>query len=147
MAEEVIPATLHREEEEIITGDETILLVEDEASVRKVAARMLQTSGYHVLAASNGSEAIRTCEEYRGEIHLLLTDVVMPGMSGRELEKRLREVRPELRVLFMSGYLPDAIGHHGVLEPGTIFLHKPFGRKELRQKVRRALGTRQSAHG
>lgn len=138
--EEAAPETGAREEEDPMAGDETILVVEDEDAVRKVAARMLEAAGYQVITASNGDEALRTCEQHPGEIHLLLTDVVMPGMSGRHLANQVREMRPGVRVLFMSGYSPSAITHHGVLDPGTLFLHKPFRGKELRQKVQRALG-------
>ena len=144
LMDETAPATVPKEEEEVLAGTETILVVEDEDAVREVAARMLRSAGYRVLTASNGSEALSSCEGHPEKIHLLLTDVVMPGMSGRQLAKRMREVRPELQILYMSGYLPSAIGHHGVLEPGEVFLHKPFNGKELRRKVRRALGTRQN---
>jgi two-component system, cell cycle sensor histidine kinase and response regulator CckA len=126
-------------------GRETILLVEDEDAVRKVAVRMLQTAGYRVLAAANGGEALLTCEEHEGEIDLLVTDVVMPQMSGRRLAERLRRLQPNLRTLFMSGYTDDAIVRHGVLPPGTKFIGKPFNEAEFARKVRDTLDTEPSA--
>jgi PAS domain S-box-containing protein len=120
-------------------GHETILVVEDEEVVRKLARRILVSAGYMVLTAANGGEAILTCEQYRGPIHLMLTDVVMPKMSGKELGDRLAKVRPDLRVLYMSGYTDNAIVHHGVLDPGTRFVGKPFNAADLTRAVREAL--------
>jgi PAS domain S-box-containing protein len=118
---------------------ETILVVEDDEAVRSIATRMLAGAGYQVLTAANGGEGLLTCEAHAGEIHLLLTDVVMPQMGGRVFAERLAQVRPGLKVLFMSGYTDDAIVHHGILDPGTHFVSKPFTQAELLAKVRDVL--------
>jgi two-component system, cell cycle sensor histidine kinase and response regulator CckA len=134
--------TLHgRDETDFLpSGSETVLLVEDEPSVRDLAHRLLNQQGYKVLEAANGEEALRVVQEHIGEkIHLLLTDVVMPQMGGKELANQLKNLRPDVKVLFTSGYTDDAIVHHGVLEPGTHFLQKPFSPKTLTHKVREAL--------
>src|SRR5881396_2639989 len=107
-------------------GSETILLVEDEHLVRLLARKVLERAGYRVLVAAGGAEALELAERYAGPIHLLLTDVVMPGMNGRALMRRLAPLRPDLRVLYMSGYADEAVAQHGVLDPGTAFLQKPF---------------------
>jgi signal transduction histidine kinase len=120
-------------------GTETILLVEDEAGVRRLSLTVLETQGYVVLEAASGDIALQVARAETGPIHLVVTDVVMPGMSGRELWDRLRALRPDSRVLFMSGYTDDAIARHGVLEPGIAFLQKPFTPFSLAQKVRELL--------
>jgi signal transduction histidine kinase/ActR/RegA family two-component response regulator len=120
-------------------GNETILIVEDEDGVRRVAERMLHPRGYRVLAAANGTEALRQCDEHSGQIDLLLTDVVMPEMSGRELAARLAKLSPGLKVLFMSGYADDTIVRQDMLNPGSRFLGKPFSREDLLRKVRQVL--------
>jgi two-component system, cell cycle sensor histidine kinase and response regulator CckA len=120
------------------TGSETILLVEDAPDVRKLATRILTGGGYRVLSAAGGDEAERVAREHVGELHLLLTDVVMPGMSGRELAERLSGKTP-LRVLYMSGYTDDAVVRHGVLEEGVKFIQKPFTPRGLLAKVREVL--------
>jgi len=121
-------------------GDETVLLVEDEDAVRVLMARILNDFGYTVVTASGGQEALNIASQHTGqEIHLLLSDVVMPQMSGVELADRLRMVRPQTKVLYMSGYTDDAIIHHGVLEPGVEFMGKPFSPPMLARKVREVL--------
>jgi CheY-like chemotaxis protein len=118
---------------------ETILLVEDEDAVRTLVRDALKATGYAVLEASHGHEALLICERHAGRIDLMVTDVVMPEMSGRELADRLAPVRPGLQVLYMSGYTDNAVVHHGVLDPGTTFLQKPFGPGVLLRKVREVL--------
>jgi CheY-like chemotaxis protein len=125
--------------EELLQGRETILLAEDQPDVRALARDVLQLSGYTVLEARDGAEALDVAERERAPIHLLLTDVIMPQMNGRELAAQLRARRPGLRVLFMSGYTDDARVPHEVLEPGTAFLQKPFSPDALGRKVRELL--------
>ena len=120
-------------------GCETILLVEDEPALRRITQELLQASHYKVLTAANGAEAIATSRRHKGSVDLLLTDVVMPGMSGRELAKELLSDRPQMGVLYMSGYTDNAIVHHGVLDVGMLLLSKPFTGEELTRKVREAL--------
>jgi DNA-binding NtrC family response regulator len=120
-------------------GWETVLLVEDEETVRDLAAETLQQNGYQVLPAANAEEALAVCESYQEPIHLLLTDVVMPGMSGRQLAEKLCSRFPDLKVLYMSGYAENAISHHGVLDPGIAFLAKPFPINTLVNRVRQVL--------
>jgi CheY-like chemotaxis protein len=100
---------------------------------------MLQRLGYEVLQAGTPAEALQLAQRHAGPLHLLLTDVVMPRMSGRDLATRVVALRPDIRQLFMSGYTADVIAHHGVLEPGVHFLQKPFSAQELTAKVREAL--------
>ena len=125
--------------EEAPRGDETILLAEDEGAVRDLAAGFLRDLGYTVLEAPNGREASAACSGYSGSIDLLVTDVVMPGMSGRELAERLGAMRPGIKVLYMSGYTDDSIVHHGVLEEGVHFIQKPFSMVPFARKVREVL--------
>jgi len=120
-------------------GSETVLLVEDEPQVRDLVLAVLKTRGYRVLCSENGAEAMRLEREHPGRIHLLITDVVMPGMSGRELAEHLLSLRPELKVLFMSGYTDDAVLRHGVIAPGSAFLQKPFALEDLLQRTRALL--------
>jgi CheY-like chemotaxis protein len=121
------------------TGTETIVVVEDEEALRNVATRALTAAGYTVLAAADGEEALRAVARHAGAIHLLVSDVIMPGMGGATLAQELTARRPELRVLYMSGYTDDAIVRHGVLEAGTHFLAKPFTAPDLTRKVREVL--------
>jgi PAS domain S-box-containing protein len=122
-------------------GSETILIVEDEAAVLALSRRALEKQGYTVLAAANPADALRLVERHGGAIHLLLTDVVMPGMSGRELAEQLAARRAGIRVLYMSGYPGDAIAQGGTLAPGSAFLSKPFAPDGLARKVRDVLDT------
>ena len=132
-------ATNESQSKSATQGRETILLVEDEEIVRNLAREILQTYGYSVLTAANGSEGLRIGQEFEGQIDLMITDVIMPLMSGREMTEKLKEIRPDLRVLFMSGFTDDAIVHHGVLEESVSFLQKPFSPDALAKKAREIL--------
>jgi CheY-like chemotaxis protein len=143
--DEAGPREPRAREEEAAPGTETVLLAEDESGVRRLAAASLKRLGYTVIEASNGGEALLACEEHDGPIHLLITDVVMPQMSGRLLANRLAAIRPDMRVLFMSGYTDDAIVRHGVLDEGVPFIGKPFLPHDLARKVREALDARAPA--
>jgi CheY-like chemotaxis protein len=121
------------------SGSETILLVEDEPVVRHLVAEILEASGYTVLQAGEGPSALELLRRHRGALHLVVTDVVMPGMSGPEVAQAVTSMRPGTQVLYISGYTDSAIGHHGVLEPGIAFLQKPFNAEELNRKVRALL--------
>ncbi len=120
-------------------GGETVLVVEDEDGVRKLLTHVLTRRGYQVLEASNGEEALRIYEERAADIHLVLTDMVMPKMTGRELARQVREMRPDARVIFMSGYTNDVLVRTGALGPGMSFLQKPLRPEVLATKVREAL--------
>jgi CheY-like chemotaxis protein len=122
-----------------LRGTETVLVVEDQEQVRRVTRKVLEARGYRVLVATNGPQALELSEEYKGTIDILVTDVMMPGMSGRDVAVRLAKRRPKMRVLFVSGYADESIVHHGVLEPGVALLQKPFTADELARKVRDVL--------
>jgi PAS domain S-box-containing protein len=124
-------------------GSETVLLVEDEESVRQLVRETLEAKGYKVLEADHGAAALRIVSAHQGAIDMLITDVVMPGMSGRELARQLATSHPQTKVLYLSGYTEDAIVHQGVLDPGTAFLQKPFTLQMLSRKVREVLSSRQ----
>jgi PAS domain S-box-containing protein len=125
--------------EELPRGKETVLVVEDEEKVRKLIVEILGRQGYRVLEASHGDEALVIHEKHDGPIHLILVDVVMPGMSGSELAKHLASLRPETKILYMSGYTDNAIVHHGVLARGVNYIQKPFTMDGLTRKVRKVL--------
>ena len=131
---------VHEKKENILTrGTETILVVEDELGVRNLTKRVLEASGYTVHTAASGGEAFLTCERIGDSIHLMLTDIVMPEMSGRELAERLVKICPNMKVLYMSGYTEDTIVHHGVLDQNMNFISKPFSLPALTAKVREVL--------
>jgi len=118
---------------------ETILLVEDEEALRSAARRILDAAGYTVLTAEDGNNALLIAAQYIGDVHLLLTDVVMPHMSGVALAEKLSNVRPMLKVLYMSGYADNAVVEHCVLVAGTHFVSKPFTNEDLTRHVREVL--------
>lgn len=126
---------------EITKGNESILLVDDDPSIRDIVNMMLETSGYRVVEAASPAEAIELAEKHSGEIRLLITDVIMPEMNGRDLAMHLEPLYPNLKCLFMSGYTATAIAQHGVLDEDVMFIQKPFSLDELNGKVRTALGT------
>lgn len=119
---------------------ETVLVVEDENLVLDVASRILTQQGYHVLAARSGAEAMALLDGHAGTIHLLLTDVVMPGATGKEVATMVTELRPEIRVLYMSGYSESVIASQGVIDQGITLLSKPFRAPDLLEHVRAVLG-------
>jgi CheY-like chemotaxis protein len=120
-------------------GAETVLLVEDEPLVRALSRKVLQRAGYRVLSAGGGPEALDLADQQEEPIHLLLTDVVMPGMSGRDVVRHLSPKHPAMKVLYVSGYADEAVARHGVLDPGTWFIQKPFTPEALTRKVREVL--------
>lgn len=117
-------------------GTETILLTEDDTEVRNFARRVLEENGYTILEASGGSEAIHFCKKQKSQIHLLLTDVVMPGMSGKTLVERIKRLYPKMKIIFISGYTDNAIVHQRILEPGVTLIQKPFSPRQLLEKIR-----------
>jgi two-component system cell cycle sensor histidine kinase/response regulator CckA len=130
-----------------LRGSETILLVEDEEQLRKLARGILKKNGYHVLDAKDAADALALADRFSGRIDLLLTDVVMPGMSGRELAERFVVAHPRIRVLFMSGYTADTVVHHGVLDAGIAYLPKPLTPETLTRKVRQVLDSHEDPEG
>src|SRR5579871_6430999 len=122
-------------------GTETVLLVEDEANLRYLARQFLEKQGYNVIEAADGAVAMQIAVAHEGVIHLLLTDVIMPGMNGRELAQRISEIRPNVKVLYMSGYTENVVGHDGTLDAGVRLLQKPFNLRDLKSKVREVLDT------
>ncbi|MCU0237456.1 MAG: ATP-binding protein [Acidobacteria bacterium] len=145
VAEPVVAASPDKEEQPLRKGSETVLLVEDNPVVLDLGIMLLQELGYRVLAARTPQEALQLAGGYPEAIDLLITDVIMPGINGRELADRLGEIRPELRCLFMSGYMADVIASDGVLDKGVHFIQKPFSVQALAEKVREALAG--PAHG
>jgi CheY-like chemotaxis protein len=138
-AEEASPAKVPQNE---TGGSETVLLVEDEESVRELVRVTLTSRGYNVLEAENGECGLHLAEDFKGHIDILVTDVVMPGMGGRELAKKLLSLRPEISVLYLSGYTEDTVVTQGALGPRTAFLQKPFTLQNLAKKVREVLRAR-----
>jgi two-component system, cell cycle sensor histidine kinase and response regulator CckA len=123
-------------------GGETVLVVEDQEEVRRLIRTILESYGYHVLEAENGTEALRLAAEHSSELHLLLTDVILPGMNGKTLSGQMRVLLPRLKVLFMSGYPEDVISRRGVLDQDVAYLPKPFSPECLAIKVREVLAGR-----
>jgi PAS domain S-box-containing protein len=138
VAPDEIPAVVHPEKSDP-TGNETILLVEDEPTILRMTRMMLERRGYRVLSAATPGEAIDLAKTHADKIHLLMTDVVMPEMNGRDLAGQLTALCPDIKLLFMSGYTANVIAHHGVLDEGVAFIQKPFSMKELAEKLRRVL--------
>jgi signal transduction histidine kinase len=128
---------------ERLTGAETVLLVEDEARVRKLIVDILAARGYRVLEATRGNEAVRLAAAHKGPIHLAVVDVVMPEMSGPDVVRQIQPAHPDMRVLYISGYTDEAMVHHGILESGAAFLQKPFLPGVLAQRVREVLDAEQ----
>jgi len=139
MTDRPVDATIEDVSPVVLRGWETVLVVEDEDQVRAVASAILRRNGYNVLETSNGGEAFLVSKSFGATIHLLLTDVVMPRMSGRELAQELAPQRPDMKILYASGYTDDAIIHHGVLAAGVAFIQKPFSPDALLRKVREVL--------
>src|SRR4029077_4777264 len=129
------------------SGSETILVVEDEEPLRRLARTCLESNGYSVLDVPDGDAAVEPVAGHEGPIHLVLTDVILPGMSGRDLAKHLTTCRPEMKVLYMSGYTNDLIAQYGVLDPDTMLLEKPFTLRSLLTKVHQALQSQAKAVG
>ena len=132
------------EAQKVEPGTETILLVEDEVNLRYLARQYLEKQGYKVIEAADGAVAMQIAVAHEGVIHLLLTDVIMPGMNGRELAQRISEIRPNVKVLYMSGYTENVIGHNGTLDAGVRLLQKPFNLRDLRTIVREVLDVGQT---
>ena len=122
-----------------LRGSETILLAEDDEQIRYLSQTFLIRQGYTVLVAENGAEALKVLESHDGPVHLLLTDVVMPGMNGSDLYAQAAEKQPGLKVLYMSGYTDNVLAQHGVLDEGVQFIQKPFSSQALAAKVREVL--------
>ncbi len=141
VSQEVKPNIQNLEEQnkQILKGRETILLVEDEDRVRGVATSLLSKNGYRVLEARNGGEALLICEQEKGHIPLMLSDVIMPNMNGKQLAERLRAIRPDMKVIFMSGYTDNVIAENGILEEGSKFIQKPFSPTSLLKLLRETL--------
>jgi CheY-like chemotaxis protein len=131
----------------VMQGNETILVAEDAEPLRKLARTFLEQRGFQVLTASSGEDALQVAAKFPGKIHLLLTDVVMPGMNGRVLSEQLLPKRPGMKVLYMSGYTDSFIAGHGVLEEGTHLLHKPFTEEVLISKVCEVLKSVEAIEG
>jgi CheY-like chemotaxis protein len=140
LAEPVLQARSPKPPPRQLKGSETVLVVEDQDDVRKLALAVLKRFGYQTLEARSGRDALLIAESHAGPIHLMLTDMVMPGMTGTRLAERLRLFRPEIKALYMSGYTADVITRYGTLDSGTELIEKPFSPEMLAQKVRMVLG-------
>jgi CheY-like chemotaxis protein len=127
------------EEGELLRGSETIVVAEDEEMLRELVRAVLEKQGYQVMTAPDGSAALTLCTSHIGPIHLLISDIIMPELGGGELASRLVKLRPEMKVIYMSGYTDETIAHHGIVDPGVAFLQKPFTPHDLLRKVREVL--------
>ena len=137
---EPAPARPPMKDEPQVAGlESTLLLVEDEAGIRELTSELLAAWGYEVLVARNGVEALEISNRHRGIIHLMVTDVVMPHMNGRDLVRRVRQMRPEMKVIYMSGYTDNLVLQGGMVEEGSDFIQKPFSSDTLAKRVRAAL--------
>jgi PAS domain S-box-containing protein len=137
--EMVAPVAAQLEPHAVEPGKETVLLVEDEANLRYLTRQYLEKQGYRVVEAADGAVAMQIAVAHEGVIHLLLTDVIMPGMNGRELAQRISEIRPNVKILYMSGYTENVVGHNGMLDADVRLLQKPFNLRDLKSKVREVL--------
>src|SRR5579863_8909628 len=137
--EHVTPVSVKEKPHRVEPGTETILVVEDEANLRYLARLFLEKQGYKVIEAADGAVAMQIAVAHEGTIHLLLTDVIMPGMNGRELAQRISEIRPNVKILYMSGYTENVIGTNGIMDAGVRLLQKPFNLRDLKDKVREVL--------
>jgi PAS domain S-box-containing protein len=137
--EHLTPVAVAEKSHQTEPGTETILVVEDEANLRYLARLFLEKQGYKVIEAADGAVAMQIAVAHEGTIHLLLTDVIMPGMNGRELAQRISEIRPNVKILYMSGYTENVIGTNGMLDAGVRLLQKPFNLRDLKDKVREVL--------
>jgi CheY-like chemotaxis protein len=133
---------VHKVNDEIPSGTETIMVVEDEAALRELTRVLLEDAGYTVLESSGTEDALETAKDMQRKIDLLLTDIVMPRLDGRELANQMVSLRPDLKVLYMSGYTDDIIVHRGVLTQGAVLVQKPFTKRTLLQKVRETLDSK-----
>jgi DNA-binding NtrC family response regulator len=138
---EIVPAPVEVAPVEAVPHLETILVVEDEPGIRALVRKILHRQGYEVIEAANGDQALAICREHPGSIHLLITDVIMPELGGRELVDRFHQMRPDAKVLYVSGYTDDTAIYSGNYPPGTAFLQKPFTLGALLDKVKDVLGS------
>jgi signal transduction histidine kinase/ActR/RegA family two-component response regulator len=145
--DEIVTEQIEREPEAVrsLTGSESVLVVEDDAEVRHLICQILQAKGYDVLESTNGAEALRMAREFPGTLQLVVADIILPEMSGPDVVRLLRESTPGIRSLLISGYTDEAVTRHGIVDPGVMFLSKPFMPDEFARKVREALDTRSAA--
>jgi len=137
--EEPVEEIIHETTDEDYRGDEVIMLVEDDTDVREVLSEILKDLGYIIIEAGDDAEAQKLSKKFNGKIHLLLTDLILPGLNGRELSELLLQSRKEMKILFISGYSDDVIAKHGVIDEGLSFLQKPFTASSLGKKIREVL--------